>query len=548
MKTQKNTYTDTQDKQSAKNSTAGKIANKSKNNKKRRMAVVGAAAVAAIVLVAIVFTSISPAAASISAKCAYAAKGNIQEQVDSSGTIATGEEKTYFAPVSAEIERVYYRQGDVVAQGELLLEFDQDDIDYQYQTAKLNGTASQYTYLDAINQSSKGSSDKATLESEVAALKKSITAKESEIAAIESKINSAASSAQSETNSALQNIKSQQSTLSDEYLKLNKEAIDLSSDISGLQAEIASAEGKMEDTTQLRARLSEVNAQYSENQKRQLEINSQLSELSGLAESLGSSSDTLALDSQLTRANTDLAKLQSDLATKESELSLTKGSILTDEAAAQLRATNNSAELSTMTALELLDKAQEGIRADFDCIIVDVAVADGATSAQGYEMITVASIVDVKVNITVTKYDVESVKTGQSATVTALGNEYDGTLTRISRLATKNENGNNVFEAEITLTNPDDKIFLGADATVVLKGESVKDVIIVPSQAVNTSTDGDFCYVVEDGVVEKRMIETGLISNNHIEVTKGIRDGDVVITDITEDIVEGVSVAVDIEK
>lgn len=172
MKTQKNTYTDTQDKQSAKNGTAKKIANKSKNNKKRRMAFVGTSAVAAIVLAAIVFTSISPAAASISAKYAYAAKGNIQEQVDSSGTIATGEEKTYFAPVSAEIERVYYQQGDVVAQGDLLLEFDQDDIDYQYQTAQLNGTASQYTYLDAINQSSKGSSDKATLESGVAALKK----------------------------------------------------------------------------------------------------------------------------------------------------------------------------------------------------------------------------------------------------------------------------------------------------------------------------------------------------------------------------------------
>lgn len=527
-----------------------------KKKQGRRVKIIAVVAVVAIVLVAIVVNGLSSAVLPVIAECAYAETGDVQVKLDSSGTIATGEEKTYFAPVSSEIEEVYYQVGDVVSAGDLLVKFDQDDIDYQYQTAQLNGTASQYTYLDAVNQSGQSSSDKATLESEIASLKKSITSKESEIANLESSISGAAGTAQASANSSLAKIRSAQSTLNAQSVELSKQAIDISSQITSKSAELAAAEAKMADTTQLQAELDNLNSRYAENQKSQLDITAQLTDLANQAESLGAAADTSSLESQLTKATTDLSRLQSDLATKESEKSLAEGSILTSEAAAQLRATTNSEELSTMTTLELLDKAREGITADFNGIVTSVGAVEGATSGtiagstsvQGGELITIASLQDIKVNISVTKYDIERIEVGQKATVTALGNTYDGTVTRVSRLATANENGNNVFEAEITLSYPDDNIYIGADATVSVQGEVAENVVMVLSQAVNTSAEGDFCYVVRDSVVKKQLITTGIASNDYTQIKEGIKDGDIVVTSITEDIVEGASVTVNVEE
>ena len=60
----------------------------------------------------------------------------------------------------------------------------------------------------------------------------------------------------------------------------------------------------------------------------------------------------------------------------------------------------------------------------------------------------------------------------------------------------------------------------------------------------HSGQDGDFCYVVNaDGIVEKKIIEKGLSSDDSVEVKSGLAAGDKVISGgLTTDIAEGIRV------
>ena len=58
------------------------------------------------------------------------------------------------------------------------------------------------------------------------------------------------------------------------------------------------------------------------------------------------------------------------------------------------------------------------------------------------------------------------------------------------------------------------------------------NVPILPVEAVNIGKDGSFCYVVEDGEIKKKEIETGVTSDSFVEIKSGLKEGEQVLVDI----------------
>ena len=52
------------------------------------------------------------------------------------------------------------------------------------------------------------------------------------------------------------------------------------------------------------------------------------------------------------------------------------------------------------------------------------------------------------------------------------------------------------------------------------------------SEVVNIGKEGSFCYVLENGVITKKDITTGISSDEYVEVLDGIKEGDEVIRDL----------------
>ena len=148
------------------------------------------------------------------------------------------------------------------------------------------------------------------------------------------------------------------------------------------------------------------------------------------------------------------------------------------------------------------------------------------------ELFTLQNTDRVDVDVNISKYDYDKVAKGQKASITLAGKQYEGTVTSVSHIATQNEKGASLISARVRIDQPDENIFLGVDAKVTIQAASVNDAVVLPTEVVNIGKKGSFCYVLEDGVIVRKNIETGLSSDDSVEILSGILEGDEVLLDI----------------
>lgn len=91
--------------------------------------------------------------------------------------------------------------------------------------------------------------------------------------------------------------------------------------------------------------------------------------------------------------------------------------------------------------------------------------------------------------------------------------------------------------------NADETLFPNQFVNVQLVVDQLEGVTVVPAAAVQRGTIGNYVYVVVDGkTVSLRPIETGATERGEVEVTKGLKPGEVVVVDGVDKLKEGSSV------
>lgn len=468
--------------------------------------------------------------------------GNVQEKIDTSGTVASQNKKIFFSPVNAQIKTLNLTVGDNVSAGTRLIEFNLDDLEQQNQKAELNALSAYYTSQDSIGRSNSTAADKSQAQSDVNTLQSQVNGKRTEITNIQNQITATVSQAAA---SASEEIANQLSTLNTQLAEAQALQSQMQTEYNTAVTAEAIAKTKMQQDSS-----KENVSQFEEEAVALQEASQKLSDATAAVESLQSQinnlgtsgsngADTSGLETQLANAQSELSELQVKLSSAQAIVDSAGASILSADAKSQLEVSNNLAELEVKTIEELIEEGKKGIHAEFTGVVTSSVVVEGATVTQGMELFTLESTEDVNVNITISKYDLDKVKVGQSAKITIAGNEYKGTLTRINKMATSNEKGATVLEAAVHIDNPDENIYLGVDAKVVVLGTEAKDVLLVPSEVINVGTSGSFCYVVEDGIIVKRDVETGISSDDYTEIKSGLKTGDLVITDSVNTFEEG---------
>lgn len=187
-----------------------------------------------------------------------------------------------------------------------------------------------------------------------------------------------------------------------------------------------------------------------------------------------------------------------------------------------------------------MEEAKKGIVADFDGVITKVGVVAGGPAIDGTELLTLESNKNVKVELSVSKYDLEMLAEGQKADITINGNAYTGVVSKINSVALPNAAGTPMVTVEVHIEDGDSKICLGIEAKVVIHTKEAKDVIIAPIEAVNADNDGDFCYIINsEGLVEKRIVTIGISSDDYTEIKDGLQEGDQIIATLPTGVMEG---------
>lgn len=245
---------------------------------------------------------------------------------------------------------------------------------------------------------------------------------------------------------------------------------------------------------------------------------------------------------ELAQREEELADFQSDLSEQKGIKSSTEDSMLTANGKKQIEATKELAALKAEKVRTAVAEVSEGLKADFGGIVTDIKAVEGSVVEEGGELLTIESNEDVCVEISLSKSDLEKVHEGQKAIITIVGKEYEGTVTRISKSATKNEKGASVVAGEIHIDNPDGDIFLGVEAKVKIQGAVAENAVAVPIEAVNVGRDGSFVYIVENGVMAVRNVETGLSSMELVEIKSGLSGEEQIVLNNSMGLEEGAQV------
>ena len=183
--------------------------------------------------------------------------------------------------------------------------------------------------------------------------------------------------------------------------------------------------------------------------------------------------------------------------------------------------------------------------APFDGIVGQLTVDRLDTVSAGSSVGVFASYQKV-VNISLNEVDVTHVRVWQKATVTfdaVDGLSIRGTVTELDSVGTISS-GVVSYNVKIAFDSQDERVRPGMSASAVITTETKADVLVVPSGAVKTATDGNYVEIVASSTKATRgskgitlatlpirqKIKIGIADDNSTEIISGLKLGDKVVT------------------
>lgn len=220
-------------------------------------------------------------------------------------------------------------------------------------------------------------------------------------------------------------------------------------------------------------------------------------------------------------AESKIKSAQSQLHAAEAQISMTDAQVSASSAQvaaydAQLDAAKNNLGDTVLTS-------------PIDGVVLQKISEKGETISAGYPVVAIGDISSVYAEIGVTDETVNQIQKGQIAEVYIYGlNEtITGVVDEINSLA---DTTTRTFPVKIKIDNADGKLKPGMVCRVEIPMDNIKS-IFVPIDSVIHFAEGSAVFVLnEDNTVSKKIVTTGEITGDKIQIYSGLQSGDVIIT------------------
>ena len=472
----------------------------SKNKKKKKKIVKWIILIVLIVIIVLGFKACSGARQNMMTmvETVTPEKGKLEDYVSITGLVESDEIKYYYSPVNGKLSEVCVERGQIVKQGDKLISFDMEDMELYLEQARLQYVTGSSTYNGTLDNYKNALADLQEAKTNLAVLEQQIKDQKAYVKSL---------------SKSLENMqKNTANSLTTQNYNLQKQLMELQKD------PVANAEAI-----------------------KQIQMDMQTNEY--LAQIAGTSDEQEKLQEKLQEEQERLAGYEQYKAEMEAQKQQAEATALTSYQKENLSASEQLNLMGYEKAQKDYEVANQGITAAFDGIIMDLTVMEGMPAAENMQLMTLASTDKVKVTIGLGKFDLAKLKVGQTAEIEIFDNVYTGKVTKIDKMATAGSNGFYQVGAEVVIDNPDDKIVLGLDAKVKILTASVENVLLLPVEAMNADKQGDFVYVVENGMAVRRDVVSGISSTEFIEIKEGISENDkVILSSLVGTIEEGMVV------
>lgn len=175
------------------------------------------------------------------------------------------------------------------------------------------------------------------------------------------------------------------------------------------------------------------------------------------------------------------------------------------------------------------------IRAPIAGTVVELPIKAGELMQPGSVAARITRLDELYVKAQIDEVDLSRLQLGQAAEIqfdTQPNTKYAATLFEISPAVSVEKLKSRNVTVKLRLAEPPPFLRPGMSADVEIIVATVNDVLLVPAQTVMAKNQEQFVYVLADGAVLKRVIETGRSNWDAIEVVRGLNLGEAVISSL----------------
>lgn len=172
---------------------------------------------------------------------------------------------------------------------------------------------------------------------------------------------------------------------------------------------------------------------------------------------------------------------------------------------------------------------------------------EGYYAKAGTALFQIADISELRAKVAIPEGHISSVAVGSEVmfTIPSMAGEDKRAAGRIDRISPVAESGARTFAAEVSLDNRDGRLRGGVYAEAQIAALAKENVLTVPLSALVMREDQRTVFVVEEGIAVRRVLTTGYIGEEFVEVLEGVTEEDTIITGGLNKVRDGIRVRVE---
>lgn len=406
-----------------------------------------------------------------------AGKGNVDNTVSYTGTIAEGDCVSITAKVSAKVEAIYAEEGDFVQAGTVLAKLDATDLQLAYNQAKASYNSAVASYDMTANASTKQS---------------------------ETSANQRLTQAQIEYNDALASYNRQ------------KELYDSDAAVVAAQNALTDAQNNYDRTKQL----------YEMGSATKVQLDSAETAVQNAKANLDSASSNKETALETARTRLENAQLSLNSAQENKDLQV---GVVNQKTIASAKAGVDSAKAALDIAANNLKNTS--IVSPISGYVSAKNIVKGQMASPGVEIFSVKNDKMVEAEINVTESDISFITVGSAAEVTVKAADAGTIVGTVTVANPTKDSKTGLYKVKVSVPNDDGKIKVGMIADIKLTLNTSENTITVPSEAVMQDGEEFYVYVASgDGTTaSKAVVEKGIENAEKTEIVSGIKAGDKII-------------------
>ncbi len=221
----------------------------------------------------------------------------------------------------------------------------------------------------------------------------------------------------------------------------------------------------------------------------------------------------------------------SQLEVDQAELQYLSTRAQRDSTLAQLEAGMQSAKSSyeqLALAMENID-SRGNVIAPVDGVLASLTASEGGLVSPNYAVAVIDGAEQMKITVMVSEALVPKLSIGDAVgvSVSAADAEFEGVIRSVEKTANQ---VTKLYTVTVTVPAEVEGLLSGMFADVTFHTAVSSGAVVVPSDAILTSSDKQYVYVVDDDTARRADITTGLTGSGLTEVTSGLAAGEQLVT------------------